>query len=634
MKCLDYNYFLDNEIDVVGEEIDVDLGVDYSPEKSKFAVWSPHADKIDLLVYETENEGAIGQIESMEMDDYGIWHTEVKGDLKNKAYNYMIEIDNDIKCAVDPYAKAVTQNGNRGVILDLKDTDPKGWSEDERPHLEKPEDSIIYELHVRDFSISPSSGMKHKGKYLAFTEEGSRLSGTDIKTGIDHLKELGITHLHLQPVFDFATVDESVNYEYNWGYDPKNYNVPEGSYATDSAEPSCRIKEFKKMVQALHENGIRVVMDVVFNHTYEIDGHSFGKLAPGCYYRQDKDGNYSNGSGCGNEVASERPIVRKFIVDSVIHWAKEYHIDGFRFDLMALHDRRTMEKVAEKLHEIDSSIVIYGEPWTADSSPLPTEWQMLKGEQKESGIGVFNDEFRDAIKGSTRGRDRGYATGKLNEGNISAIKEGIQGSINSFAFDPEEVINYVSAHDDLTLWDKIVHSNPEVSEKERIKMNNLSNAIVLTSQGVPFLHAGVEMLRTKYGDANSYKSPDGINQIEWGRKIENIDTFRYYQGLIKLRKNHPAFRMNTAEEISKSIEFISTDDAVIAFQLGEYANDDQWEKIVVIHNPYHETKRVKLPERAKWKVVVMDGKAGTKVLKEITGNTVGVAKISTMVLYK
>lgn len=634
MKCLDYNYFLDHEIDLVGEEIDINLGVDYSPEKSNFAVWSPHAKKVDLLIYETEGEGEVGQVASMEIDEYGIWHTEVKGDLKNKAYNYMIEIDNDIKCAVDPYAKAVTQNGNRGVIIDLEDTNPEAWSEDERPALKQPEDSIIYELHVRDFSISPNSGMEHKGKYLAFTEEGSRLPGTDIKTGIDHLKELGITHLHLQPVFDFATVDESVSYQYNWGYDPKNYNAPEGSYATDSADPICRIKEFKKMVQALHENGIRVIMDVVYNHTYEIDGHSFGKLAPECYYRQDKDGNYSNGSGCGNEVASERPIVRKFIVDSVMHWAKEYNIDGFRFDLMALHDRRTMEQVAEKLHEIDPSIIIYGEPWAADNSPLPTEWQMLKGEQKESRIGVFNDEFRDAIKGSTRGRDRGFATGKLNEGNIAAVKEGIQGSVNSFAFDPEEVINYVSAHDDLTLWDKIVHSNPEVSEEERIRMNNLSNAIVLTSQGVPFLHAGVEMLRTKYGDANSYNSPDGINQIEWGRKVETIKTFRYYKGLIKLRKNHPAFRMNTAEEIEKKLKFISTDNAIIAFQLGEYANDDQWEKIVVIHNPYHEPRRVELPEKASWKIVVEDNIAGTETLREITGNNVEVPKISTMILRK
>ncbi len=633
MNCLDYNYFLDHKLDLVSKEIDINLGVDYSPKKTSFAVWSPHADKVDLLIYQAQEEGSIGQIESMELGEYGIWHAEVEGDLKNKAYNYMVEVDNDIKCAVDPYAKAVTQNGNRGVIVDLADTNPKGWEKDKRPTLKQPEDSIVYELHVRDFSISPNSGIENKGKFLAFSEEGTKLPGTDIKTGLDHLKELGITHLHLQPVFDFATVDESVSYQYNWGYDPKNYNAPEGSYATDSADPICRIKEFKKMVQALHQNGIRVIMDVVFNHTYEIEGHSFGKLAPGCYYRMDKNGNYSNGSGCGNEVASERPLVRKFIVDSVKHWAKEYHIDGFRFDLMALHDRKTMETVAKELHKIDESIIIYGEPWAADNSPLPTELQMLKGEQKESRIGVFNDEFRDAIKGSTRGGDRGYATGKLDEGNINAIKEGVQGSVNSFAFDPEEVINYVSAHDDLTLWDKIKKSNPEASEQDRIKMNNLSNAIVLTSQGVPFLHAGVEMLRTKYGDPNSYKSPDGINQIEWGRKVETINTFRYYQGLIKLRKEHSAFRMNTADEIKKCLDFIETNNAVIAFQLGEYANDDSWEKIVVIYNPYYENKKVKLPTEANWKVVVEGDLAGVKTLREFKADSVEVAKLSTMVLH-
>lgn len=615
------------------EYSDEQLGVQYSPEKTSFAVWSPNSDKVNLVLYKEDfDEKEAGKIYKMEKKENGIWTVNITGDHKNKFYHYQVERDEEIYYVVDPYARAVSQNGVKGAIVDLKETDPAAWKDDKRPSFENIEDAIIYEMHVRDFSISPKSGMKYKGKYLAFTEEGSTLTGADIKTGIDHLKELGITHIHLLPVFDYGSVDESKDEEYNWGYDPMNYNVPEGSYSTDPTDPLARIKEFKEMVLSLHKNGIRVIMDVVYNHTYNTLTSSFGKLAPEYYYRFKDNGEFSNGSGCGNEVASEIPMVRKFIVESVKYWAEEYHIDGFRFDLMALHDKETMKLVEETLHEIDSNILIYGEPWMADYSPLSREVQMRKGEQRDLGIGVFNDNLRDAVKGSTRGEDRGYATGKIS--NINHVKEGIVAAINSFAANPHEVVNYVSAHDDLTLWDKIEKSNSVDSRVSKVRMNNLCNAIVLTSQGIPFLHGGVEFLRTKYGVANSYNSPDDINQIEWEKKAENFESFAYYKGLIELRRAHPAFRMSDAEEIRESLEFLEADDGIIIYRLKDNANNDSWNQIVVIFNPHHESKEVMLPEDKKWNVVVKEEKAGTEVLEVIDDQKVMVPKISTMILYR
>ncbi|WP_408955061.1 type I pullulanase [Natroniella sp. ANB-PHB2] len=611
------------------------LGANYSSEQTEFAVWSPKASSVDLILYEPapSQEGG-GQVVKMNQEQQGVWSIVVSGDQKNKLYNYIVEIDNEIKCVVDPYAKAVVQNGHKGVVIDLKESDPADWTNDQKPPLVEIEDSIIYEMHVKDFSISPHSGMEHKGKFLAFTEEGTTIPKTEIKTGIAHLKELGVTHIHLLPIFDFATVDESVDYQYNWGYDPQNYNVPEGSYARDSANPLVRIREAKEMILALHRNGIRVVMDVVYNHTYETNNSNFGKLAPEAYYRFNEQGNYSNGSGCGNEVASEHPMVRKFIIESVKYWAKEYHIDGFRFDLMALHDQETMERIAQELKEIDPRILVYGEPWTADFSPLPMEQQMRKGNQQESGVAVFNDEFRDALKGSTRGEDKGYVNGKLDKETIQKVKVGVMGGINSFTFAPEEAINYVSAHDDLTLWDKIERSNPDATYEDKIRMNNLANAIVLTSQGIPFLHGGVELLRTKYGVENSYNFPDAINQIEWERKIYNHDTFKYYQGLIELRRKHPAFRMNTADQIKKYFKFLDSSEGIIAYQLQEHANGDLWEEIIVIYNPYLEAQQVFLPTEGVWKIVVADQQAGVETLEVLNGKQVIVPRISTMVLYK
>ena len=612
----------------------INLGIDYDLQETRFAVWSPRAEKVDLIIYNQQDTPlGEGQVFSMRQNDIGIWKTEISGDQKNKYYHYRIELDGEINYAVDPYAKAVSVNGERGAIIDLEDTNPQGWEEDRRPVIGGAENAIIYELHVRDFSISPFSGMENKGEYTAFGERGTTIPDTDIKTGVDHLKDLGITHVHLMPIFDYATVDESADYQYNWGYDPQHYNVPEGSYSSDAFDPIKRIKELKKLIKTLHDNGIRVVMDVVYNHSYSVYDCPLGKLAPKEYYRYNYFGHFSNGSGCGNELASEQPMVRKLIVDSVVYWAKEYNIDGFRFDLMALHDVDTMELVAKRLHEIDSDILIYGEPWKADYTPLADEKQMKKGEQQETGVAVFNDDFRDAIKGETRGSDRGYATGEVTPETVGIVQEGIRGATSSFAASPLETINYVSCHDDLTLWDKIKESHPELSFKDRVRMNNLCSAILLTAQGIPFLHGGVEFLRTKHGIENSYSHPDGINQIKWQRKVQYQKVYEYHKGLIKLRKEHPAFRMNDSQMIQKHLEFFNAPNGMIAYRLKNNANGDSWKDIVVIHNPHWEEKKVILPFRAEWKTVVRDQSAGIHPLKIRDIGSVGVPKISTIILY-
>ncbi|HLV09469.1 MAG TPA: type I pullulanase, partial [Halanaerobiales bacterium] len=495
--------------------------------------------------------------------------------------------------------------------------------------------AVIYELHVRDFSSSTFSGIKNRGKYLAFTEEGTR-SPDGLKTGIDHLKELGITHLHLQPVFDFATVDDSDNTEYNWGYDPYFYNVPEGSYSSNPADDS-RVREFKEMVLSLHKNNIGVIMDVVYNHSYNTHNSPFNLLVPGYFYRRDKCGNYTNGSGTGNEIASERPMVRKFIIDSVKYWAEEYHIDGFRFDLMALHDKRTMSMVEKTLKRIDPSIIIYGEPWTGGLSALEPSRQFTKGVQRGKKIAVFNDDFRNAIKGDNDGLGLGFVSGAL--GQTDNIKRGIVGEIMyndyicGFADEPCETINYVSSHDNLTLWDKLNKSNYYDDEKTRIKMDQMAQAIIFTSQGVPFIQGGEEILRTKWGDHNSYNAGDRVNQIKWKRKKRYYETFKYYQGLIRLRREHPAFRMKDASQIRKHLSFLNTDDNIVGFLIKNNANGDQWRNIVVYYNPGREEALCQLPDFRRWFIVVNDREAGTEILEEIEKNKVLVPSITTMVLY-
>lgn len=612
-----------------------DLGAIYFSTCTKFRIWAPTADMIYLCLYD---RNSVRQY-SMEKSTDGTWYTEVQGNLKNLYYTYKILRNGKLTETVDPYAKSLTPNGVKGVIVDLNDTNPDGWENDYKPPFKNPTDAVIYEIHVRDFSISPDSGIKNKGKYLAFTERGT--TGPDgVKTGLDHLVELGITHVHLLPIQDFASVDE-LKGGYNWGYDPYHYNVPEGSYATNPADPISRIKEVKEMVLSLHRAGIRVIMDVVYNHTYTTGSSIFDIIEPGYFYRHNPDGSYSNGSGCGNETASERPMMRKFMLDSLKYWAQEYHIDGFRFDLMALHDINTMREVEKMLHDIDNTILIYGEPWMGGPTVLPLDKQVIKGAQKGLNIAVFNDNIRNGIKGFPDDDTKGFATGK--KGLTKIIKNGVVGTIEynneirDFAESPCETINYVSCHDNLTLWDKIIKSNPNNSEEERISMDKLCNMIVLTSQGIPFIHGGEEILRTKYGNHNSFNAGDKINQIDWSRKVKYKDVFEYYKGLIELRKKHPAFRMAEAHDIKENLFFLESPENTVAFILKNNANGDKWHKIAVIYNPTKVNVEIKLPE-GKWCVVVDGEKAGNVPIEngnwKAKGNVIiTVPPICGMVLY-
>ncbi len=596
-----------------------DLGVSYSPEKTMIRVWAPSAGEIKVRIYDQGHGDKLLETHTMKHDMDGTWILILKGDRKNQYYTLQARVGNTwMKETPDMYAKAVGVNGNRGMIVDLASTNPEGWESFTKPPLESFANIVIWEIHVRDFSIHQSSGAIHKGKYLAFTEEGT-LSPEGEKTGIDHLKELGITHVHLLPVFDFATIDETRLNEpqFNWGYDPKNYNVPEGSYSTDPYDGNVRIREFKQMVQALHQNGIRVIMDVVYNHLFDASASSFEQLVPGYYFRMTADGDFSNGSGCGNETASEKTMMRKFIIESLKYWATEYRIDGFRFDLMGLHDIETMNMIREELNRIDPEIFLYGEGWTAGETPLPLEQRTLKAHAAQlNNIAVFSDDIRDAIRGPWWEQDApGFMTGRkdLEE----SIKFGVIAATNHPQIDfkrvnysdkpyspgPQQTITYVTCHDNPCLWDKIVSTCIQCKKKDKLDIQKLANAIVLTSQGVPLLHAGEEIVRTKQGEHNSYNLPDSINQLVWHNKAIYKDVFDYYRALISLKKNHPAFRMPTAELISKHISFFNTGKPLlVGFQISGNANGDKWKDIIVYYNANPKVVEVGLPE-GDWVIV-------------------------------
>ena len=515
------------------------------------------------------------------------------------------------------------------------------------PAIENITDAVIYEMHHRDFSMHPSSGIVNKGKFLALTEPQTRSVLGDA-TGIDHLKELGVTHVHILPSYDYNSVDESnlASNQYNWGYDPYNYNAPEGSYSTNPADPSVRVREMKEMVKALHDAGIGVVMDVVYNHTANNDDSNFSLTAPGYYYRHRADGSYSDASGCGNETASERQQMRDFIVNSVKYWANEYHIDGFRFDLMAIHDIETMNEVAAELKKINPSIFVYGEGWTAGDSPLPAEKRALKENvDKMTGIAVFSDDIRDAVKGHySNAADRGFATGK--PGNEETVKIGIvastahpqvdyrKGNNSKFAYAgaPTEIINYVSCHDDLTLTDKLAASMPGSTEAQRQRAARLAQTIVFTSQGTPFMFAGEEVFRDKKGVHNSYKSPDSVNAIDWTLKNKNAEQFDYYRELIKLRKSHPAFRMTTARDIAKNIVFDKiTSPNVVSYSIRNNANGDEWKEIKLVFNGSDAPFVAKVP-RGEWLVIARDGRIKADGLGTSKGGTIVVEPTSALIL--
>jgi pullulanase len=596
-----------------------DLGVIYSPEKTSFRVWAPSATELQVRIYDQGHEGNLLETHQMKSDDDGTWLLKLRGDWKNHYYTLQARIGEKwMEEVPDIHARAVGVNGKRGMIVDLASTNPEGWENDSRPPLESFADMVIWEIHVRDFSIHPSSGIVHKGKYLAFTETGT-LSPEGEKTGIDHLKELGITHVHLLPVYDYFTVDETRLDvpQFNWGYDPQNYNVPEGSYSTNPYDGNVRINEFKKMVQALHNNGIRVIMDVVYNHVFDAKMSSFEQIVPGYYFRLTEGGVFSNGSGCGNETASEKTMMRKFIIESVKYWATEYRIDGFRFDLMGLHDIETMNLIRAELNKIDTTIFMYGEGWTAGDSPLPLEKRALKAHASQlNGIAVFSDDIRDAIRGAWWEQDApGFMTGRkeLEE----SIKFGAVASTNHpqidflkvnysnepYAPGPLQTITYVTCHDNPCLWDKIVSTCIDCTKKDKLDIQKFANAIVLTSQGVPLLHAGEEIVRTKFGEHNSYNLPDSINQLVWHNKSTYKDVFDYYKALIELRKNHPAFRMHSTELIQKHINFFEFEKKLlVGYQISEHANGDKWKDILVFYNANPKVVEVNLPE-GEWVIV-------------------------------
>ena len=623
-----------------------ELGALYTPSKTEFRVWAPTAQSVMLNLFDSGHEGEAKQTITMNKDlGFGVWSVSLDGDFDKTYYTYTVTVNGVVNEAVDPYARAVGVNGLRGMVIDLAKTNPQGWNEAPRPKDIPYTDAIIYELHVRDLSVSPDSGITNKGKFLAFTERGTK-GPNGVATGVDHLVEMGITHLHLLPVFDFRSIDETKleDNRFNWGYDPQHFNVPEGSYSTDPYNGEVRINEFKQMVQSLHAADIRVVMDVVYNHTGASADSDFSKIVPFYYYRFNENGSFSNGSGTGNETASERSMVRKHFIDSVVYWAKEYKIDGFRFDLMALHDIETMNMIRAALDEVNPNILIYGEGWTGGTSPLPdTEKALKENASKLDRIAVFSDSIRDGLKGDVFNElDNGFVSGKFNL--INTIKFGVVASVqhpgvplqnivkanNFWATEPHHTITYVEAHDNHTLYDKLKLTNPESTPEEITRMHRFANAIVLTSQGIPFIHAGSEWKRTKFGDHNSYQSPDSVNQLVWADKDINMDHVNYFKGLIQLRKNHPAFRMPTADLIRDHLSFIESPSNTVAYTITD-APEEEWSNITVLINGNTEETTFTLPSKG-WVVVVNGEEAGESSLGRVNGDTITVDAQTLVVL--
>ena len=654
-----------------------DLGVRFSEENISLRLWAPTAKKVELLIYEDYKSLSENPLRKYEMNrerENGTHLIRIqREENEGKYYLYRLYFNdlskegkhvNKITYAVDPYAVSVGVNGEKGALVDLfsKECVPEGWNKYNKPKLINKEDSIIYEMHIRDFTINKNSGVSEslRGKFLGAVEEGTfyinKENGNKVKTGLDHLKELGITHVHLLPVFDFASVNEEITKDENnrnWGYDPKNFNAIEGSYSTDPYIPSIRIIEFREMIKRFHDNGIRVVLDMVYNHMYETS--NMDNIVPGYYFRSDKFGKYTNGSGCGNEMASEKPMVRKFILDSILHWIKNYHIDGLRFDLMELIDLDTMKEIVKRSEEIDEKVLIYGEPWKGGSSPLSNGTH--RGSQKGLGFSIFNDEFRNALRGNND-PSNGFINGEQHNKNKAwQVIEGIKGSINSITYKSMESINYLEAHDNYTLWDQIVKSQNHSVEKGHyrdfneenildnfyVKEDLLGASILFTSQGIPFIQSGAEFLRSKDGDHNSYKSPDRINALNWAEKERYIDVFNYYKDLISLRKNHSAFRMKNPEDIIKNLDvyFYENNDTsgVIIAHYKNNANEDLWKNMVVIYNgttidDYNVISSMPKSSNGFWNIVVQDGVVNESIIKRVSEYEIPKIKShSIMILY-
>ena len=613
--------------------------VEYSPKATTFQLTtSPDVKKVNVVITDNDSDTAGQLVKSMKRVGAGKWKLTVKNDLKGKYYVFSVYNQEQPDITPGLFAKAVGVNGKRGAIVDLKDTDPEDWADDVRPALKNPCDLVIYEMHHRDFSMDLSSGIKNKGKFLALTEPAA----------IDHLRRLGVNAIHILPSFDFASIDESKPdvAQYNWGYDPLNYNVPEGSYSTNAADPKVRIREFKQMVQALHKAGIRVILDVVYNHTFDINGSNFQKTYPDYYFRKTAEGKYSDGSGCGNETASDKQLMRDFMKESVEYWVKEYHIDGFRFDLMGVHDIETMNEIHDVVSKIDPSIYIYGEGWSAGSCAYPQEKLAMKANARElNGIGAFSDEMRDALRGpfsdDTKG---GFLAGV--PGQEESIKFGIAGAIShpqidmtkvnysktAWTNEPSQMVAYVSCHDDMCLTDRLRASIPYIGDDELIRLDLLAQTAVFTSQGVPFILAGEEMLRDKKGVHNSFRSPDSINRLDWNNLKRYPQVFDYYSGLISLRKQHPAFRMGSADEVRKHLVFLDAPAGVVAYQLKDNAGGDSWKNIIVILNSQKTPQTVNVPEGS-YTMVVANGKVNAGGIGLVSGKTVTVAPQSALIVH-
>ena len=616
--------------------------MEYTPAQTTFQLFAPaKAKNVKVRIYNQGIGGKALKTAKMKLVD-GIWTATVRGDLLNKFYTF------DMGRGETPgvFAKAVGVNGRRGAIINNMKTCPAGWSNDRHPVIKSPADLVVYELHHRDFSIARKDA-KYPGKFLALTEPWA----------IEHLKQLGVNAVHILPSYDYGSVDETrlSQPQYNWGYDPVNYNVPEGSYSTDPYDPATRNREFKQMVQALHKAGIRVILDVVYNHTYDIEHSNFQRTYPDYYYRKNADGSYSNGSGCGNETASEKPMMRKFMIESVRHWINEYHIDSLRFDLMGIHDIETMNAIRHAVDEIDPSIFIYGEGWSAGSCAYPQEKLGLKAHIRQMPrIAAFSDDLRDALRGPFSDDTKGAFLAGL-PGSEESIKAGIAGMIShpqvdftkvnyskeSWVNEPSQMISYVSCHDDMCLVDRLKASIPSLKTvdgklsdsqlAELVRLDKLAQTAVMLSQGVPFMLNGEELLRDKKGVHNSFESPDSINQINWGNLARYPQVFDYYKSLLQLRKNHPAFRLGRADLVRRHLEFLPSQDALVAFRLKDYAGGDIWNNIIVVLNGSKEEREVTIPEGT-YTIVACDGVINEQGLGEITGQKVSVDPQSALII--
>ncbi len=639
-----------------------DLGAIYSRKGTTFKVWAPTASSVILRLYRTgsdeeTNSGIISETNLEKSEETGVWYVYIEGDVKNIYYTYLITVDGKTKETTDVYSKAVGVNGKRSMVVDLKSTNPEGWDADKHVYSKNPTDAIVWEVHVRDFSIHSSSGVldKYKGKYLAFKQRGTTLNNEGkIPTCLDYLVDQGVNYVQLLPISDYETVDER-SYDplnYNWGYDPQNYNVPEGSYSTDPYNGEVRINEFKQMVKTLHDNGIGIIMDVVFNHTYTTDS-CFERTVPGYYYRMREDGTFCDGSCCSNVTASNHKMFRKYMVDSIKYWIEEYHIDGFRFDLMGCHDITTMNMIREEVDKLDGgngkNIILYGEPWAAnlydngiDSSEAAIQRNLHKLSNR---IGGFNDAFRDSLKGSTDGCDCAYIQGC--GGFTRKIQAGITGNTsdlfgNNFSRCPSQTVSYVSAHDNLTLYDKIVKSQSRadyIRYEDSVKINKLCEAIIMTSQGISFSQAGEEFCRTKWGDNNSYKSSDFVNSIDWNNIVTFSDSVEYKKGLNKIRKAYSPFRDSSKKSIETSFfSYKDVPDNVIAYTLHNEScgTDGEWETVAVIINPNNKSERVSLQSTrelpSSWVVIADDKFAGTESLGCINSTRITINPQSVMIL--